>query len=274
MKQNGRKEVKKGNILLYVLLLMGVVLSMVVLHDCERFQSAENESGKSDMIVAIEYAPLSLYTYNDTLGGFSYDLLRMVAQHAGIKLEYQPMVSLASSLEKLKDGEYRMVCAEFPMTKEHKQEYSFTMPIYLDRQVLVQRKRSDGTVAVASQLDLANDTVWVIDGSSVRSRLLNLSHEIGDTIYVKTEKEYGSEQLFLRVASGEVKYAVMNERVAKCLAEQYPDVDISTGISFSQFYSWMLRHDDSAFCDSVNTWLDEVKKTDAYRELYYRYFPD
>lgn len=274
MWQNERKGAKKGSMMLYMLLLAGAVFAMIALRNCERFSQAENSTAKNDLVVAIEYAPLSLYSYDDTLGGFSYDFLRLVAKHAGIKLEFQPMVTLSSSLDKLKEGEYRMVCAEFPVTKEHKQEYSFTTPVYLDRQVLVQRKLADGSVSVSSQLDLAQDTVWVVEGSSVRSRLSNLSHEIGDTIYVETEKEYGSEQLFLRVATGEIKYAVMNERVAKCLAEQYPEVDISTGISFSQFYSWIMRHDDIAFCDSINTWIEEVKQTDEYRDLYYRYFPE
>ena len=32
--------------------------------------------------MAIEYGPLSLYRYDDTLGGFSYDLLRQLASGA------------------------------------------------------------------------------------------------------------------------------------------------------------------------------------------------
>lgn len=269
-----RKKVKKGSVALYMLMLVIALVAMLVLRNCDRFMPERAETGKSDMVVAVEYSPLFYYTYGDTLGGFSYDLLRLVAQHAGLKLEFQPMVTLSTSLEKLKKGDYRMVCAEFPVTKENKSEYVFTEPIYLDRQVLVQRKLADGTVAVASPLDLARDTVWVVEGSSIRARLSNLSHEIGDTIYVKDEKEYGAEQLFLRVATGEVKMAVMNERVARSLAEHYPDVDVSTGISFSQFQSWILRQGDEAFRDSLNTWLDAVRHTPAYTTLYHRYFPE
>lgn len=268
-----RKGVKKGSMTMYLLLLVGALLSMVALKNCDRFLVQQPDKPAQELVVAMEYAPMSCYTYDDTLGGFSYDLLRMVARYAGLKPVYQPMVTLSTSLKQLNNGAYRMVCAEFPVTKETKQEYLFTNPIYIDRQVLVQRKQDDGSVAVKSLLDLAQDTVWVVDGSSIQARLSNLSHEIGDTIYVKTDKEYGAEQLFMRVATGEIKQAVMNEGVASVLAKRYPDVDISTAISFSQFQSWILRKGDEAFCDSINAWLEAVKTTREYRTLYNRYFP-
>lgn len=267
-----RKTVKKGSIALYLALLLIAIIAMIVLRNFDKIVSTPDKPQRDSMVVAIEYSPLSLYTYSDTLGGFSYDLLRMVAQKAGINLKYQPMVTLTSSLNKLKSGEYRMVCAEFPVIKENKDDYLFTTPIYVDRQVLVQRIQPDSTIAVKSLLDLAHDTVWVVDGSSIASRLLNLSHEIGDTIYINADKEYGTEQLFLRVATGEIKQAVMNEQVAKKMATLYPNVDISTSISFTQFQSWILQREDSTFCDSINSWLEAVKLTPEYKSLYDRYF--
>lgn len=266
-----QRAIKKGSMALYMLLLVVALAVMVWLRKSMETKSIES---KNETIVALEYAPMFLYTYEDTLGGFSYDLLRMVAKHGGLKLKFQPMVTLSTSLEKLKSGEYKMVCAEFPVTKDNRQEYLFTNPIYLDRQVLVQKKSENGEIRVKSQLELARDTVWVIDGSSSEQRLRNLSHEIGDTIYVKAETEYGAEQLFLRVASGEIKLAVVNERIAKELAKKYDDVDISTGISFTQFQSWIIRQEDVAFRDSINSWIEEVKHTPEYKSLYNRYFSE
>lgn len=269
-----KRNVKKGSLALYILMLVGVISAMAVLRNCNKYNATVSAKDEKSFVVAIEYAPLSYYTYDDTLGGFSYDLLRMVAKHADLKLEFQPMVTLSTSLEQLKNGTYNMICAEFPVTKETKQEYLFSNPIYIDRQVLVQRKQADGTLAVTSQLGLADDTVWVVEGSTIQTRLVNLSHEIGDTIYVKTDKEYGAEQLFMRVVSGEIKQAVMNEGVAKILAKQYPNVDISTAISFSQFQSWIFKKDDNVLCDSINSWLECVKSTSEYKALKERYFPE
>lgn len=269
-----KKSVKKGSIALYAVLLLVAVVVMYMLRGYAKPQVAKIEDKKGELVVAVEYAPMFLYTYGDTLGGFSYDLLNLIAAQKGIKFNFQPMVTLSSSLDKLQAGDYRMVCAEFPVTKEHKQDYLFTTPIYLDRQVLVQMKNGEGHIAVKSQLDLANDTVWVVNGSSSELRLENLSSEIGDTIYVMTEKNYGAEQLFLRVVSGEIKQAVMNERIAQELSKKYPNVDITTGISMTQFQSWILNKNDSAFCDSINSWIDAVKHTQEYTNLYNRYFSE
>lgn len=274
MSPSKRKQIKKGSLALYILMMFLATSVMIFLHKYIQEDNVVNTPLNKDKVVAIEYAPMFLYTYDDTLGGFSYDLLNLVVKQGGLQMKYQPVVTLSTALEKLRNGEYKMVCAEFPVTKEHKQEYLFTNPIYLDRQVLVQRKDSVGGIVVESQLDLAQDTVWVIDGSSAELRLKNLSHEIGNTIYVKTETSYGAEQLFLRVASGEIKNAVMNERIAMELAKKYPNVDISTGISFTQFQSWILNKNDSVFCDSINKWLDAVKLTPEYATLYNRYFPE
>ena len=266
------KSVKKGSLAIYFILLVIALSAMLVLRNYGKLFPSQNAQSQDSLIVAIEYSPLALYSYDDTLGGYSYDLLRLVANKADIELKYQPMVTLSSALDKLKNGEYRMVCAEFPVIKENKDEYLFTTPIYVDRQVLVQRILPDSTVAVKSLLDLAHDTVWVVDGSSIEARLLNLSHEIGDTIYVNTDKEYGTEQLFLRVATGEIKQAVMNERIAKKMASHYPNIDISTSVSFTQFQSWILHREDSTFCDSINAWIEAVKLTPEYEDLQNRYF--
>lgn len=272
---NNEKTVKKGSMALYVILLVLIVGAMMILRNHIDKDVNLSEKNKDEFVVAMEYSPLSCYMYGDTLGGYSYDLLRMVSRHAGLDFKFQPMVTLSVSLDKLKASEYRMVCAEFPVTKENKEEYLFSDPIYIDRQVLVQRKpMGGGSVAIKSSLDLAHDTVWVAAGSSVYTRLLNLSHEIGDTIYVNKEPEYGPEQLFMRVATGEIKYAVMNERVAKKMSERYPDVDVSTNIGFSQFQSWIINKHDSVFCDSINSWLKAVKSTAEYKTLYNRYFSE
>lgn len=262
---------KKGRPIVYFVLLAVVIGMMIALRHCDKNLPVAATGGAA-MEVAIEYAPLSCYTYADTLGGFSYDLLRLISAHAGVKMKINPMVTLHTTLEELNTGKYRIVVAEFPVTKEDKNDYLFTDPIYLDREVLVQLKMRNGSVRVRSQLDLAHDTVYVVKGSPMMSRLQSLSREIGDTIYVKTENLYGPEQLFLRVASGEVQYAVVNERLAREMAQKYSNVDISTGISFTQFQAWILNRKDTALRDSINHWLREVKATPQYQALYRRYF--
>ncbi len=229
-------------------------------------------SGGDTIDVAIEYSPLSLYRYCDTLGGFNYDMLRMIATRHNLTLKFHPVVSLPRSLKRIDDNVYDILAADIPATTDFKDRYTFLEPVILDRQVLVQRKDSlTGEPAVKSQLDLAGDTVWIVDGSSVKSRITNLAHEIGDTIYVSFEQEYGPEQLFIMTAVGEIEKAVIPERIAREMAVSYPEMDINTDISFTQFQSWIVSDKRPELRDSLNIWINKFKLSDEYNRLRERY---
>lgn len=264
---------KKGNPMIYIVLLVVIISLMAVLHKCSNqgSRSNANEVGGDTLRVAIEYSPLACYTYCDTLGGFCYDAVRMMSgiAHRGVK--FYPLVQLEDALAGLNDGLYDMLVAQFPVTKESRDQFLFTDELYLDRQVLVQRSDSLGATAVKSQLDLAGKTLYVIKGSPMRDRIESLAREIGDSIYVAEDADYGPEQLFMRVAAGEINFAVINESIAREMASRYPGIDISTGISFSQFQSLIIKKDNQELCDSVNSWLRTLKQQPQFTTLLSRY---
>lgn len=258
-----------------VLLLALTIALMFMLKKCSYNRQSigtDIPSSGDTLDVAIEYSPLSLYTYNDTLGGFNYDLMRLIATHNKLKIKFHPIVSLTEALVNLQNGNYDILLAELPMTTEYKDTYLFTEPVYLDRQVLVQLKDSiTSQTRISTQLDLAGDTVWVVANSPFVYRISNLAREIGDTIYVETDSVYSAEQLFILTATKEIKQAVINERIAKLMVQDYPQVDINTNISFTQFQSWLLNKNDSTLCDSLNIWLHRVKSSDSYKALESKY---
>lgn len=265
----------KGNISLYLILLLVVTAIMYSLKTCSHTHNRHDNitpSGGDTIDVAIEYSPLSLYSYNDTLGGLNYDLIREIATRKSLNIKFHPIVSLTEAINHLNNGNYDILIAEVPMTAEFKEKYLFTDPIYLDRQVLVQLKDSlTGNKKIQTQLDLAGDTIWAVANSPIAQRIKNLASEIGDTIYIMSDSTYAAEQLFLRTAVGEIKYAVINEGVAKSLAKDYPLVDIETNISFTQFQSWLINPNESKLCDSLNVWINEVKQTNRYNQILSKY---
>lgn len=267
-------QYKKGSFALYIILIIVIIAMMITLKHCNWTGGASHmsENNNDTIDIAIEYSPLSLYTYDDTLGGFSYDFMRLVETVSKHKFVFHPIVSLENTLDGIDKGKYDMAIAQYPATKENRNKYLFSEALYLDRQVLIQLKDSSNIVAIKSQLDLANDTVYVVKDSPMRSRLANLSHEIGDTIYVVEDNNYGPEQLFLLVATGEIKYAVINETIASELSERYPAVDYNTKISFTQFQPVILSQSDSILCDSLNGWIKRAKLLPQFKSLQSRYF--
>ena len=264
---------KKGNIFIYLALIAIVIASMVALKHCTNNAAKDTDIADTGNInIAIEYSPLSLYTYDDTLGGFCYDFLRLIEKRSNHKFTFHPVVTLESTLTGLGKGTYDMVVAQFPATKDNQNKYLFSEALYLDHQVLVQLKNNNGNVTAKSPLDLVHDTVYVVKGSPMRSRIENLSREIGDTIFVAEDANYGPEQLFLRVATGEIEYAVINQSIASSLATHYTNVDYATGISFTQFQPIILRKTDTTLCDSLNYWIEAEKNTPQFKSLQSRYF--
>ena len=140
----------KPKLKIYAALLVATIALMVALGRCSRqYASKEAQSSGGDTIdVAIEYSPLSLYMYADTLGGFSHDLLNLIAKREHLHIKFHPMTSLDGSLKQLREGTVDIVAAQMPSTSDFKQQYLFTNAVAIDKQVLVQRRGKDGAVAV------------------------------------------------------------------------------------------------------------------------------
>ena len=238
-----RKTVIKGRAVLYVALLALTIALMVMLSRCDQpvVLDQDQPSGGDTLDIAIEYSPVTYYSYDDTLVGFDYDLLRLVSQRSGRPMKFHPIVTLAKGLEGLNDSTYDVLVAQFPMTAAARQRYGCTLHI--------------------------------VKGSPMKERIEGLSREMGDTIHVMADPTHGAEQLMMRVAAGEIKFAVVNQSIARAMAKKLPKLDVSVDISLSQFQAWVLRKDNQQLCDSINNWLERIKADKAvYEPLSTRYF--
>ena len=105
---------------------------------------------------------------------------------------------------------------------------------------------------VRNLIELANDTVHVLEGTAFRSRLENLSDEIGEEIVLLDPgPEYNTELLVRMVSEGKIKYTVADENQAKINKKYFPNIDIRTPISFPQQIAWATSKNDlSGFLES------------------------
>lgn len=257
----------------YLALLVAVLALMFMLKQCSSesvYSPVEAvPSGGDTLDVAMEYSPLLMYRYEDTIGGFNYDMIRMLAAQEGLTLKFHPVTTLPEALAGLDKGLYDIVVADLAGTAYFQERYMVTEPVYIDRQVLVQLKDSD---MVQSTLDLGGKDVWVPANASVVNRLHNLSAEIGDSIFVHQDTQYGAEQLVMLVAVGDIERAVVNETVAHAMSGNYPQLDMSTKVSFSQFQPWILDKNNPELARRIDSAIVSFKKSPRYQELMQRYF--
>lgn len=270
----------KKTLIVYVALLLMTVYLMVVLFTRSKesqtvlprdFSDIEN-SGELNIVT--DYNSVGYHVSGDTIAGFQYELIKALERDWKLKVNVFLENSLEENLSGLQQGKYDVVARNIPVNTQLREQFNFTESINLNKQVLVQRKLAfnDSIAPIRQHLDLAKKTIHVHKDSPVILRLQNLSHEIGDTIFIVENARYETEQLVMMVAGGDIDFTVCDEVVAKQLSEQLPEIDVETDISFTQMESWAVRKDSPVLLDSLNGWLARFLKSREFRKMYGRYY--
>ena len=224
--------------------------------------------------ITTEYSPTSYYIEGDSILGFQYELCKAIASVSGMEIQLDLEMSLEKSFKDLETGKCDIIARNIPVTSENKGQYLFTEPIWLNKQVLVQRseKANGGIKPIHNQILLGGKTLYLPKGSPALLRIHNLEQEIGDTIYIHEDELYSDEQLIIMVAKSDIDFAVCDQRSAEKMKARFPDIDISTDISFTQLQSWAVRKENPILLDSLNVWLKKVKESDKYKKIFQYYY--
>lgn len=265
----------KGKMPVYIALLALVLAAMWLLYRCSHnHEGVANEfahpSGDT-LVVAIEMSPMSYAYSGDTVTGFDYEMIREICRIHHVPVVFQPFAPYKYAFEGMKEGKFDMIVASMPATKDLKEMYPLTGPVYLDRQVLVQKIGRDGKPGVNSQLQLIGDTVWIAANSPYITRLRNMSKELGDSVYVMSDPQYSSEHLCILTSLGKIPRAVVNEGIARRMSRKYNNLEYSTPISFNQFQCWAVNPRYPELLDSLDSWIKSFKATPAYQSLTEKY---
>lgn len=265
-----RLEYQKGKLTLYALMLVAAVGAMVLARNCSTptWHVDDNRAGGDTINVAIEISPLGISTRNDTLSGYYYDMIRMLARQHNRPLKIDGFTHLSSVLDNLEEGRYDVVIGDIAANSNLRERFLATVPVLIDRQVLVQsRDTVTGELRYPTQFSLTGDTIHVPYNSPFKTRLEHLTRELGDTIYIVEDAELGAEQMIIMVARQQLPNAVVNNHLAEIMKQDYPWLDSSVEISFNQFQSWLVNKRDSVLRDTLNAWITNFRNTPAAQQL-------
>ena len=106
-------KLKKGSIVVYLVLLALVLVVMIIARNNSLKGSAENKSEDRDTInVAIQISPFGVTTIGDSLGGIYYDKIRQIA----VKQHFHPKISgitnIQTAISDLNNGVFDVVIAD------------------------------------------------------------------------------------------------------------------------------------------------------------------
>lgn len=266
----------KRLMLLYLFLLAVALTTMGMLWQLRRPVVRDYPQIKQEGVLRLvtEYIPSGYYVSGDTIQGFQYELGQAIAALSGLDVQIALEMGLPESFDALEAHSCDVIARNIPVTKEAKEEFLFTDPVVMNKQVLVQRtaKANNDSLPIRNQLDLAGKTLYIPKDSPARLRLQNLEKEIGDTIHVKEDSLYSTEQLILMVANGDINYAVCDQLIAANMQKQYMEIDINTDISFTQLESWAVRKDSPILLDSLNSWFRQIRESGLFDQIYQRYY--
>jgi len=228
-----------------------------------------------------DYGSLSYLIYRGEPIGYQYEMLKDFTNYLGVELELVIESNLNKSIEMLNNNEIDLLAMGLTITSERTKQFSFTSPIMISRQVLVQRKppgfdkmRTADEIEshlLRNTLDLANIQINVQKGTIFANRLLTLSDEIADSIFI-IHDDREIEELIIAVANGELDYTVADEHVAIAVARYYRNIDVKTPLSFPQKIAWAAKKGQTGLADTISSWLSEFNRSLKSRLLYNKYF--
>jgi membrane-bound lytic murein transglycosylase F len=206
--------------------------------------------------------------------GFQYEIVKAFADSLGLELLISEQNDMKVCVTGLESGDYNLIANFVPTTTEWNEKLLFTLPILSSRQVLVQLAANDSdiTKTISSVLELANDTIYIPINSVYKMRLQNLSNEIAEKIVVLEMNDVSSEQMVRLVAKGIIKQTICEEQLARKMKLQYPEIDISLPIGFSQNLAWAVHPHSPLLQERLNAFLSDFIGSSAYWELYRKYY--
>ena len=267
---------KNKQLLLYILMLIAAVTLMLSLHTCNmqtnrtKQNSTKKHTSTDTLVIALIYGPMNYYIHADTLGGFCYDMLKEISRTENTPITFRPVNDLHEGVRLLKNDNYDLL-ATLPQETAYTQQLSYSTPVFLDCQVLIQKKDTGGKPAVKSAHDLAGKTIHIEKNNPALNKIKHLSHEIGDTINIIEHSGLSSETLAAKIENGQIQYAIINEQTALSVTANNTSLDISSPIRFTQLQCIAASPADSALIRKVNKWLNNATTNQTIKKLRSRY---
>lgn len=266
-------------------ILLTGLLVFVLLSGCQSRKKQGDLPGimeRGRLVAITSYSPISYFIYHGEPMGYEYELLKMFGDHLGIKLEIKLARDLEEMIRMLEKGEGDLIAYGLTITSERRKQLSFTHPMNVTRQVLVQRKPENWRQMklheienhlIRSPFELSGKTIYVRRGSAYLSRIKNLSLEIGEAInVVEAPGHFTTEDLIHLVANDSIALTVADENIAQIQSAYYQDIDIETPISLPHQTAWAVHPSSKILLDTINNWLQEIQNHVDYYVIYNKYY--
>ena len=258
---------------IFFAILLGVFIFTVKTEKKAGFRTLGEIISAGKLRVVFDNSSIGFLTENDSTSGFQYEMLKIFADSLGVELAISTNNDLHQAIDRLKRGEVDIIAKLSPITTEWIDAVSFTEPLLVSRQMLVQRiSENNERQIITAQHELANDTIFIPRNSPHRMRLVHLSDEIAAKIHIVEIENKNTEQLIALVAEGKIRHTIAHEQLARKIKRQQRNLDTSLPVSFSQTYGWIVNKKSNELLEKLNDFLAGFIGTNEYWRLYRKYY--
>ncbi|MDR2498047.1 MAG: transglycosylase SLT domain-containing protein [Tannerellaceae bacterium] len=205
------------------------------------------------------------FTYRMEHKGDEYEMIRDFASSRKLELRVKVAESIAQMEEMLRRGEADLIA--FPRVNNPRldREFIFCGTAIPVRSALVQAVRSGGRLLTDVD-ELLGMEVYVAEGSHCHEALLEINEGLGGGIIVKTtEQDASAESLIEKVYSGDISFAIADDRIALMLEKYYRQIDASLALDSSRNSFWMVRKTSPLLAEAINAWASTRGERAAYK---------
>ena len=211
--------------------------------------------------VKFDTPPFGFLDDNNEPAGFDLDIMRAVAAHIGVPLEFQKVTSV-TRIPLLLSGNIDLVAASMTHTREREKTIDFSLTYYTGGQSLLVRKDSP----IAGVADLAGKRVAVQQGTTLEKTIERLAPDARVTAF----RDY--DAAWLALAQGRADALTGSLNILQGFSKNNPGFKLVGGLLSSEPFGVGVRKGDWAMRDAVDATLQDMQISGDYAKLYERWF--
>lgn len=195
--------------------------------------------------------------------GFEVDLLRAIAEHAGLHIRYESGL-WKELIQRLTDRKLDMICTAATITEGRKQIVDFSEP-YLEYELAIVVQRDNGKIRAAA--DLAGKSVGIRVATTAEDFARRyLSASCLHSYHFNTEAYSALEE-------GTLDAVVDDFPIARGFEALLPGVRVASTIEGTQSqYGIMFARGSDQLRNAVNEALRTLRRNGTYDALYQKWF--
>jgi membrane-bound lytic murein transglycosylase F len=259
---------KKGSVSYIVFVVLCVVFFTIFFHQYGKKEKiavpleTHVENCHDTLHALIFYHASDYFVYRGSPIGFQYDMLKIMAKDMNKQIQITVESDPENAFFSCFTNDYDLVAMDVKKNQIFVNYLNFSEPHSYSYPVLISRK---GTKIC----DTSVNVLHIPDLFPVDITLVDVDHASKwEMVY---EEHQNTEDLFELLAEKKVDFIASDYNLAVTLLPFYPSLKILGRIGSDFNREWVLNPENPNLNDSINSWLDDFKRTKQYSSLCQRY---